>query len=78
MTKNRRKIWTYLIALLAGCAFLAIAIKTEAMTFTWRDSSTIVASGQIEKGDAGQFTALSKFNTLELNSPGGLVIEALR
>jgi hypothetical protein len=36
------------------------------------------ASGPIEEGDAAQFAALPKFDTLELVSPGGLVGEALR
>jgi hypothetical protein len=48
------------------------------MTFTWRDHLTVYASGPIEAGDAAQFAALSKFDTLELDSPGGLVGEALR
>jgi hypothetical protein len=47
------------------------------MTFTWRDHLTLHASGPIEKGDAAQFAALPKFDTLELDSPGGLVGEAL-
>ena len=49
----------------------------HAMTFTWRDHLTLHASGPIEKGDAAQFAALPKFDTLELDSPGGLVGEAL-
>jgi hypothetical protein len=48
------------------------------MIFTWRDHLTVHASGPIEAGDAAQFAALSKFNTLELDSPGGSVGEALR
>jgi hypothetical protein len=48
------------------------------MTFTWRDHLTVHASGPIGKGDAAQFAALPKFVTLELDSPGGLVGEALR
>lgn len=49
----------------------------NSMTFTWRDQSTVYASGPIETGDAKEFTALRKFNTLELDSPGGLVDESL-
>jgi hypothetical protein len=48
-------------------AELAVA---NAMTFTWRDHSTVHASGPIE--NAAQFAALPKFVTLELDSPGGL------
>jgi hypothetical protein len=47
------------------------------MTFTWRDRLTVYAAGPIEKGDAAKFAALPKFDTLELDSPGGLVGEAL-
>ena len=50
----------------------------DAMTFTWPDHLTVHASGPIEAGDAAQFAALPKFDTLELDSPGGLVGEALR
>jgi hypothetical protein len=51
--------------------FLAAASGADAMIFTWRDHLTVHASGPIEAGDAAQFAALSKFNTLELDSPGG-------
>jgi hypothetical protein len=47
------------------------------MSFDWRDHLTVRASGPIEHGDAAKFAALPKFDTLELNSPGGLVGEAL-
>lgn len=48
------------------------------MNFTWRDKFTVHASGPIELGDAEKFAALPRFDTLELDSPGGLVREALR
>jgi hypothetical protein len=54
------------------------ASMADAMTFTWRDALTVQASGPIEAGDAAHFAALPKFDTLELDSPGGLVGEALR
>ena len=57
---------------------LGTASMADAMTFTWRDPLTIHASGPIEAGDAAQFAGLPKFDTLELDSPGGLVAEALR
>ena len=47
------------------------------MNFSWRSPSTVYASGPIEKGDAAQFAALPRFDTLELDSPGGSVGEAL-
>ncbi len=50
----------------------------DAMIFTWRDHLTVQASGPIEAGDAARFAALPKFETLELDSPGGSVGEALR
>jgi hypothetical protein len=56
---------------------LAAATVGDAMTFT-RDHLTVHASGPIEAGDAAQFAALPKFDTFELDSPGGLVGEALR
>jgi hypothetical protein len=46
------------------------------MNFTWHDG-TVHASGPIEKGDAAKFAALPKFDTLETDTPGGLVNEAL-
>ena len=49
-----------------------------AMIFEFRAPLTIVASGEIVAGDAARFVALRKFTTLELDSPGGLVGEALR
>ncbi len=68
--------------MLRGIAIAAIilfvnATVVNAMVFTWRDDVTVVASGPIETGDAAKFAALPKFTTLELDSPGGLVEEAL-
>jgi hypothetical protein len=65
------------IAMAAGF-LLAGVIAADAMTFDRSDPSTVHASGPIEKGDAAQFALLPKFDTLELDSPGGLVEEALR
>jgi hypothetical protein len=64
------------IAIAAGF-FLVAAVGADAMSFTWRNHLTVHASGPIEEGDAAKFAALPKFNTLELDSPGGLVGEAL-
>jgi hypothetical protein len=61
-----------------GSLLLAKVVAADAMTFSWRDNSTVQASGPIEEGDAGRFEALQTFETLELDSPGGLVGEALR
>ena len=61
----------------AAVFWLAAVAGADAMTFTWRDNSTLLASGPIEEGDAAKFAALPKFNALELDSPGGLVGEAL-
>lgn len=47
------------------------------MNFSLRDQNTVVAAGAIEEGDAVKFAALPRFGTLELDSPGGLVGEAL-
>lgn len=47
------------------------------MNFMWRNHRTVFASGPIEAGDAAKFAALPRFDTLELDSPGGLVSEAL-
>ena len=66
-----RKIAIAVYFLLGG------VVVADAMAFTWRDNLTVHASGAIEKGDAAQFAALPKFDTLELDSPGGLVGEAL-
>ena len=52
--------------------------SADAMNFTWPDNLTVHASGPIVEGDAAKFAALPKFNTLELDSPGGLVGEALK
>ena len=65
------------IAIAAGFLLAAVA-GADAMNFSWRDHLTVHASGPIEEGDAAQFAALPKFDTLELDSPGGLVGEALR
>jgi hypothetical protein len=62
---------------IAVCFLLAGVAGAGAMNFSWRDRLTVHASGPIEKGDAAKFAALPKFNTLELDSPGGLVSEAL-
>jgi hypothetical protein len=64
--------------LILAALSLAGSKAASAMTFSWRDSSTVHASGPIEEGDAAQFAALKQFRTLELDSPGGLVGEALR
>src|SRR3984893_812122 len=65
------------IAIAAGF-LLAGVVVANAMSFTWRDYLTVHALGPIEQGDAAQFSVLPKFDTLELDSPGGLVGEALR
>ena len=65
------------IAMVAGI-LLAAMVEAGAMDFTLRDKLAVRASGPIELGDAEKFAALPKFNTLELDSPGGLVGEALR
>jgi hypothetical protein len=56
---------------------LAAVARADAMDFSWRDHLTVHASGPIEEGDAAKFAAVPKFDTLELDSPGGLVSEAL-
>lgn len=61
-----------------AAAFLLAAVpRPNAMNFIWRDRLTVRASGPIEKGDATKFAALPRFDTLELDSPGGFVGEAL-
>jgi hypothetical protein len=65
------------IAIAVGC-WLTAVVGADAMNFTSPDRLTVHASGPIEEGDAAKFAALPKFNTLELDSPGGLVGEALR
>jgi hypothetical protein len=62
---------------MAAAFLLAAAAGANAMNFSLRDQNTMLASGPIEEGDAGKFAALPRFGTLELNSPGGLVDEAL-
>ncbi len=64
------------IAIAAGF-LLAAVTAADAMNFSWGDHLTVHASGLIDEGDAAKFAALSKFDTLELDSPGGLVSEAL-
>jgi hypothetical protein len=71
-----RSRFAHLFAMVAGLLFAVIG-GADAMNFTWRDRLTVFASGPIEEGDAVKFAALPKFETLELDSPGGLVIEAL-
>ena len=62
----------------AGLLLLWFGGGANAMNFTLaRDQLTVHASGPIERGDAAKFAALPKFDTLELDSPGGLVGEAL-
>ena len=64
------------IAVYVALSFFASA-PGEAMTFK-QSNLTVVASGPIELGDAAKFAALPPFKVLELNSPGGLVGEALQ
>jgi hypothetical protein len=64
------------IAIAAGF-LLATMAGADAMNFSWSDQLTVHASGPIEEGDAAKFAALPKFYTLELDSPGGSVSEAL-
>src|SRR5260370_35193805 len=64
------------IAIAAGFLLAAVA-GADSMNFTWHDHLTVHALGLIEEGDAAKFAALPKFDTLELDSPGGLVNEAL-
>jgi hypothetical protein len=61
---------------IAAALLVAAVPRPNAMTFIWRDQLTVLASGPIEKGDATKFAALPKFDTLELDSLGGLVGEA--
>lgn len=63
-------------ALVMG-TLLVVASQAKAMDFHLRDPLTVAASGFIEEGDAAKFIRLPKFNTLELDSLGGLVGEAL-
>jgi hypothetical protein len=67
-----------MLRLIAMAAVLfATVAGADAMNFTWRDHQTVQASGPIEEGDAVKFSVLPAFRTLELDSPGGLVGEAL-
>ncbi len=65
------------IAILIG-VLLSTLSTAEAMNFTWRDPGTVLASGPIQLGDAAKFEALAVFSTLDLDSTGGLVEEALQ
>jgi hypothetical protein len=62
---------------IGAAVLVAIGTSSSAMDFTWRDRATVVASGPIGRGDAAKFASLPKFDTLELDSLGGLVDEAL-
>ncbi|MGX4774017.1 hypothetical protein ACWAUC_29930 [Bradyrhizobium guangdongense] len=58
--------------------FLLAALNApHAMEFNRRAEKIVQASGPIEKDDAKKFAALPAFRVLELDSPGGLVVEAL-
>ncbi len=65
------------LAIAAGF-LLAAAAWANAMNFDLRDHLTVHATGLIEAGDAARFAALPKFDTLELDSPGGLAGESLK
>jgi hypothetical protein len=62
---------------LLACLLICAAVLPHAMDFTWPERLTVHASGEIKEGDAAQFAALPQFKKLELDSPGGLVDEAL-
>lgn len=62
---------------IATCFLLAAASRADALSFSWSVALTVHASGPIEEGDAARFASLPKFDTLELDSSGGLVREAL-
>lgn len=64
------------IAIAAAFWFVAMA-DASAMNFDVRDQNTVLASGPIEEGDAAKLAGLPRFGTLELDSPGGSVGEAL-
>ena len=68
----------FLAAIVALSFVLASLAQATAMTFAFRAPSTIRATGPIVAGDSARFAALQKFDTLELDSPGGLVGEALK
>ena len=63
--------------LLACLLICAAVLPAHVMDFTWPERLTVHASGEIKEGDAAQFAALPQFKKLELDSPGGLVDEAL-
>jgi hypothetical protein len=69
---------TVIVTLSLLSTWTTAVTRADAMEFTWGDRLTVHASGEIKEGDAAKFAALPKFNTLELDSPGGLVYEALR
>jgi hypothetical protein len=69
---------SFLRTAIAGLiVFIAAMHSAAAMDFAFRGNRTVHASGPIEHGDAARFAALPKFDTLELDSPGGYVGEAL-
>jgi hypothetical protein len=69
---------TVIVTLSLLSTWTTAVTRADAMEFTWSDRLTMHASGEIKEGDATRFAALPKFNVLELDSPGGLVHEALR
>ena len=63
---------------IAGLVLFLVAMHpAAAMNFAFRGNGTVHASGPIDHGDAARFAALPNFSTLELDSPGGYVGEAL-
>src|SRR5690348_7669293 len=62
--------------LMTASLLLAGGTGSGAMSFTVRDG-VVLASGKIELGDAAKFARLPIFHTIELDSPGGFVDEAL-
>ena len=56
------------IAMAAGFLLAAVA-RANAMNFTRPDRLTVHGSGPIEEGDAEEFAALLRFDTLQLDSP---------
>lgn len=74
--------WLAVIGIFGRVVFAAELLisgvtASDAMSFTWTSHLTVFASGPIEAGDAAKFAALANFDTLQLDSPGGLVEEAL-
>jgi hypothetical protein len=74
---SRKRLESLRRMAIASGFLLAAAARADAMSFSWRDHLTVHASGPIEESDAAKFAALPKFDTLELDSPGGLVSEAV-